>query len=99
MPGNEEPNAISTTPTSERPRSFFARNSVSNGHNAGEEEDVEGSEEEKPQPPTKWSMGILNDRSTNEVPGTFAGFWNIEKVIELIVPLCRVCPTPHRSAQ
>ena len=73
MPGNEELTATPITPTSERPRSFFARNSLSNGHNAGEDEDVEGSEEEKGQPPTKWSMGVLNDRSTNEVPGTFTG--------------------------
>ncbi|KAE9370627.1 MFS general substrate transporter [Stipitochalara longipes BDJ] len=70
MPDNEELNPVITTPSSERPRSFFARNSVSNGHNAGEEEDVEESEEEKGQPPTKWSMGVLNDRSTNEVPGS-----------------------------
>jgi hypothetical protein len=72
MPGDEEQNTSPTTPSSERPRSFFARNSISNGHNAGEDEDVEESEEEKGQPPTKWSMGVLNDRSTNEVPGKFA---------------------------
>jgi hypothetical protein len=68
MPGNEEPSTIPTSPSSERPRSFFARNSVSNGHNAGDEEEVEESEEEKGRP-TKWSMGVLNDRNTNEVPG------------------------------
>lgn len=68
MPGNEEPSTIPTSPSSERPRSFFARNSVSNGNNAGDEEEVEESEEEKGRP-TKWSMGVLNDRNTNEVPG------------------------------
>lgn len=69
MPGNEELSTIPTSPSSERPRSFFARNSVSNGHNAGDEEEVEESEEEKGRP-TKWSMGVLNDRTTNEVPGS-----------------------------
>jgi hypothetical protein len=73
MPDNEELTPVPTTPTSERPRSFFARNSISNGQNAEEEEDVEESEEEKGQKPTKWSMGVLNDRSTNEVPGMFIG--------------------------
>ncbi len=68
MPGGEETSTIPTSPSSERPRSFFARNSVSNEHNAGDEEEVDGSEEEKGRP-TKWSMGVLNDRSTNEVPG------------------------------
>jgi hypothetical protein len=73
MPDNEELSTIPSSPTSERPRSFFARNSVSNGRNAGEEEeDVDESEEEKGRP-TKWSMGVLNDRSTNEVPGAFVG--------------------------
>jgi hypothetical protein len=72
MSGDEEQNTSPITPSSERPRSFFARNSISNGYNAEEEEDVEESEEEKGQPPTKWSMGVLNDRSTHEVPGTFA---------------------------
>jgi hypothetical protein len=71
MPGDEELTVTPPSPASERPRFFFARNSVSNGHNAGQEEDVGESEEEKGQPPTKWSMGVLNDRSTNEVPGTF----------------------------
>jgi hypothetical protein len=75
MPDNEELSTTPTSPTSERPRSFFARNSVSNGHNVGEEEDVDESEEEKGRP-TKWSMGVLNDRSTNEVPGACAIFGN-----------------------
>lgn len=70
MPGNEELDPIPTTPSSERPRSFFARNSVSNGRNADEEGDIEESEEEKGQQPTKWGLGVLNDRRTNEVPGS-----------------------------
>jgi hypothetical protein len=73
MPGDEEQNTVPASPSSERPRSFFARNSVSNSHNAGEEEDPEESEEEKSRP-TRWSMGVLNDRDTNEVPGTFTAF-------------------------
>jgi hypothetical protein len=79
MPSNEEPNTIPTSPSSERPRSFFARNSVSNGHNAGDEEEVEESEEEKGRP-TKWSMGVLNDRNTNEVPGMSITLGNKNKL-------------------
>ena len=60
-------------PTSERQpsqRSFFGRNSasnVSNGQNA--DTGVEDSEEEKEAKPTRWSMGVLNDPATHEVPG------------------------------
>lgn len=77
MPVSEELSTIPTSPSSERLRSFFARNSVSNGHNAGEEEEVEESGEEKDRP-TKWSMGVLNDRKTNEVPGMPSAFGNIK---------------------
>ncbi|KAF8862589.1 MFS general substrate transporter [Acephala macrosclerotiorum] len=52
------------TPSSERPRSFFARNSASNAHDEASE-----SEEDKGRP-TKWSMGVLNDPTTHEVPGS-----------------------------
>jgi hypothetical protein len=72
MPSNEELDTVPTSPSLERPRSYFARNSVSNGRNADEEGDIEESEEEKGQQPTRWGLGVLNDRSTNEVPGTFA---------------------------
>lgn len=54
------------TPTSERARSFFARNSTSNAN--ADAQDVEESEGEKGRP-TKWSMGVLNDPYTHEVPG------------------------------
>jgi len=54
-------NETSQTPNSERSRSFFARNTVSN-----EDTSSERAEEEKP---TKWSMGVLNDPETHEVPG------------------------------
>jgi hypothetical protein len=56
------------SPTSERPRSFFARNSASNMSN-GNEDLVDNFEEEKGKP-TRWSMGVLNDPNTHEVPGT-----------------------------
>jgi hypothetical protein len=72
MPSDEELDTVPTSPSLERPRSYFARNSVSNGRNADEEGDIEESEEEKGQQPTRWGLGVLNDRSTNEVPGTFA---------------------------
>ncbi|KAE8442086.1 hypothetical protein EG329_003844 [Mollisiaceae sp. DMI_Dod_QoI] len=53
------------SPASERPRSFFARNSASNAN----DQDGEDSEEDKGRP-TKWSMGVLNDPRTHEVPGS-----------------------------
>lgn len=60
---HERPSLL--TPSSERPRSFFARNSASNANDEASEE----SEEDKGRP-TKWSMGVLNDPTTHEVPGT-----------------------------
>lgn len=45
-------------------RSFFGRNA------AGTDRPTHESEEERPLP-TKWSMGVLNDRFTHEVPGEF----------------------------
>ena len=61
---------LATSPTSERQRSFFGRNSASNGTNGHEvEEAVEDFDEDKGKP-TKWSMGVLNDPDTHEVPGT-----------------------------
>jgi len=66
MPENEQtevrPPPIGT-PTSERARSFFGRNSASDV-----EPEVEEEEEDKGRP-TKWSMGVLNDHATHEVPG------------------------------
>ncbi|KAI9050506.1 hypothetical protein LZ554_005668 [Drepanopeziza brunnea f. sp. 'monogermtubi'] len=52
------------TPTSHRSRSFFGRNSLSDGH-----AEVEEFQEDKGRP-TKWSMGVLNDPHTHEVPGS-----------------------------
>ncbi|PQE24297.1 major facilitator superfamily transporter protein [Rutstroemia sp. NJR-2017a BVV2] len=52
---------------SEKTRSFFARNSASNGTaNTRDDEDTrdEGAR------PSKWSMGVLNDKLTHEVPGS-----------------------------
>jgi hypothetical protein len=58
------------SPTSERQRSFFGRNSASNGSNNHEVEPaVEDFDEDKGKP-TRWSMGVLNDPDTHEVPGT-----------------------------
>jgi hypothetical protein len=55
-------------------RSFFSRNSVSNGN--GTTDDVvnenatdEHTEKSKGRPTTKWSLGVLNVPSTHEVPG------------------------------
>jgi len=53
------------SPSSERPRSFFARNSTSNDVEA---EEALREKEEKGRP-IKWSMGVLNDPETHEVPG------------------------------
>jgi hypothetical protein len=55
------------TPNSDRPRSFFARNSASDG-NGLPSPSVEDFEEKESRPP-RWSMGVLNDRFTHEVPG------------------------------
>lgn len=52
------------TPTSERARSFFGRNSASDGGTP----EIEEFQEDKGRP-TKWSMGVLNDPATHEVPG------------------------------
>jgi len=60
----------SQNPASERRRSFFGHNSASNGSNGPQPmEDIEDFEENKGRP-TKWSMGVLNDPETHEVPGT-----------------------------
>lgn len=45
-------------------RSFFGRNSAGND-TIGDEG---GGDERRP---TKWSMGVLNDRVTHEVPGKY----------------------------
>ncbi len=43
-------------------RSFFGRDSAANDTAPNGPEEEEGR-------PTKWSMGVLNDRKTHEVPG------------------------------
>jgi hypothetical protein len=48
-----------------RLRSFFGQSSV--GHD-GADEEVKDEEER----PAKWSMGVLNDRITHEVPGMYS---------------------------
>ncbi|PVH69753.1 MFS general substrate transporter [Cadophora sp. DSE1049] len=65
MPENEntEVRPPIGTPTSERARSFFGRNSASDVEPEIEEEEDKGR-------PTKWSMGVLNDHATHEVPGS-----------------------------
>ena len=61
-----------TTPTSERQRSFFGRNSASNRSNGQDAEElVEDFDVDKGKP-TKWGMGVLNDPETHEVPGKIA---------------------------
>jgi hypothetical protein len=55
------------TPASERQRSFFGRNAASTD---GEPIRAEAPEGDLGRP-TKWSMGILNDPDTHEVPGRF----------------------------
>lgn len=62
---NKEHERPISTPNSEQPRSFFARNSASHARDHQDED----SEEEGA--PTKWSMGVLNDRHTHEVPGMY----------------------------
>lgn len=49
---------------SERTRSFFGRNTASN-----EDAPAEDSDDDKGRP-TRWSMGVLNDSKTHEVPGS-----------------------------
>ncbi|TAQ87152.1 hypothetical protein B7494_g4530 [Chlorociboria aeruginascens] len=53
------------TPTPEHQRSFSARSSAPTAaeNSDGTAENVKGR-------PTKWSMGVLNDRTTHEVPGS-----------------------------
>ena len=88
MPPNEEEQDVILTPTSERPRSFFARNSTSLSSDGGETaqpalpaqttqpEEGEESEEEKERPP-KWSMGVLNDPTTHEVCSISGLVWGL----------------------
>ncbi|KAH6671849.1 major facilitator superfamily domain-containing protein [Halenospora varia] len=49
------------------PRSFFGRNTTSD---EDEKEDIGESDEERQRRPTRWSMGVLNDSKTHEVPGS-----------------------------
>ncbi|KAG0650067.1 putative MFS-type transporter [Hyphodiscus hymeniophilus] len=81
MPANgeqEEMDQSSAIPTIARPptdginpplelqRSFVVRNSASNEI----DEIVNDSDEDRGKRPTKWSMGVLNDSETHEVPGS-----------------------------
>ena len=68
MAPNADLEKATSKPSSERRRSFFARNSTSNGAENGP---ANGRSEGEPRP-TKWSMGVLNDRLTHEVPGMSA---------------------------
>ncbi len=65
MAADEGVRPSSATPSTERARSFFGRNSTSNEVAP----DVEETETEEKGRPTKWSMGVLNDPKTHEVPG------------------------------
>ena len=58
-PGTEKD--LLPEPSRGRWRSFFGRDSAAN--------DTVASLPEKEGRPTKWSMGVLNDRQTHEVPG------------------------------
>ncbi len=48
-------------------RSFFGRNS---GSNSGSDP-AEDMQDDRGDLPTKWSMGVLNDKLTHEVPGEY----------------------------
>jgi hypothetical protein len=61
---------------SERTRSFFGRNTASN-----EDAPVEDSKDDKGRP-TRWSMGVLNDPKTHEVPGMSGNKWQGFKTIK-----------------
>jgi hypothetical protein len=56
-------------------RSFFTRNSVSNGngsidHGTDDVTTEKNEEDGTGRPTTKWSLGVLNVPETHEVPGT-----------------------------
>ncbi|TVY40433.1 putative MFS-type transporter [Lachnellula occidentalis] len=68
VPATEQEKASIATPTWDRNRSFFARNSASNVND--EERTAVDEDGEKESRPTKWSMGVLNDPDTHEVPGS-----------------------------
>ncbi|TVY33666.1 putative MFS-type transporter [Lachnellula subtilissima] len=64
----QQEKASISTPTSDPNPSSFARNPASNGN--GDEHSAEDESEEKESRPTRWSMGVLNDHDTHEVPGS-----------------------------
>lgn len=64
-PAQKPEESIPQTPTSEH-RSFFGRNSASDAEH--EPVGVEQLHEDLGRP-TRWSMGVLNDPFTHEVPG------------------------------
>jgi hypothetical protein len=61
---------------SERTRSFFGRNTASN-----DDAPIEDSEDDKGRP-TRWSMGVLNDPKTHEVPGRSRNKWQSLKTMK-----------------
>lgn len=56
-PGTEKD--LLPEPSRQKWRSFFGRDSIANDAVSSEPEGL----------PTKWSMGVLNDKQTHEVPG------------------------------
>jgi hypothetical protein len=66
MPPDEQQDNVAQgawSPASERTRSFFGRNTASI-----EDAPVDEFDDDKGRP-TRWSMGVLNDPKTHEVPG------------------------------
>lgn len=61
---------------SERPRSLFRRILASN------DPEIDNAKEENGRP-TKWSMGVLNDPETHEVPGMNPAHFSLRSVLIL----------------
>ncbi len=77
--------AVTQDPPRSRWRSFFGRDSAEDETKAKEFQGDEGR-------PTKWSMGVLNDRSTHEVPGMYKDFLAKMRPVELVLTLDnRIC--------
>src|SRR3978361_511897 len=89
QPTGQQQNSLPQTPTSER-RTFFARNSASDG---GEADVNAGQSEKNHGRPTKWSMGVLNDPLTHEVPGICPFLLSI-----VCTHKSRLRASPHRTA-
>jgi hypothetical protein len=69
MPANVQENPPPPSPTFKRPRAFFGRSPASRNV-----EDMPSTQNysEANGKPTKWSMGVLNDPNTHEVPGQYS---------------------------